>query len=531
MNVINEHQPTTDNKQQKTINTQAPILFISVGILAICGIFYELIISTFTAYFLGNSILHFSLTIGLFLFFMGVGAYISRFFTDKFLLDYFIQLEILLGIIGGLTGGALYVAYATTESYYLVAFILVGLVGSLVGLEIPLLTRIIHQQSFELRHTLAQVLSFDYLGALVASLVFPLFMLPYLGLLRTSFVVGLLNLSVGIFNIYAFKEQLQNFRLQLGVALSAISLYIFGFAYSFSISGYLEQLLYQDEIVVSQQTPYQRIVVTQWKEDVRLFLNENLQFCSIDEHRYHETLVHVPLGLHPNPEKVLILGGGDGLAVREVLKHEKVQQIDLVDLDKAITDLASQNTVLRKLNQNALKSNKLRVFNEDAFKFVERGGELYSVIIIDLPDPNEVSLGKLYSEEFYKLVGKILAKDGIIISQSSSPYFARKVFWCIGETMKQVFPHNLPITLHVPSFGQWGFQIASRLPLEKAEPRLKNYLKALESAKKLRYLRANLWEGLKIFDPDMSQIKVEPNNLSTQYLIQYYEDSWKQLNE
>ncbi len=519
-----ESKPTTSH-------AQAPILFVSVGILAVCGIFYELIISTFTAYFLGNSILHFSLTIGLFLFFMGVGAYLSRFFTDKYLLDYFIQLEILLGIIGGLTGGALYVAYAMTESYYLVAFILVGLVGSLVGLEIPLLTRIIHQQSFELRHTLAQVLSFDYLGALVASLIFPLFMLPYLGLLRTSFVVGLLNLAVGISNIYVFKEQLQNFRLQLGVALSAVSLYIFGFAYSFSISGYLEQLLYQDEVVLSKQTEYQRIVLTQWKEDVRLFLNENLQFCSLDEHRYHETLVHVSLGLHPAPEKVLILGGGDGLAARDVLMNDKVQRIDLVDLDKTITDLACQNPALRKLNQNALKNPKVRIFNQDAFKFIEKGGELYSVVIIDLPDPNEISLGKLYSEEFYRLVGKVLAKDGIVITQSSSPYFARKVFWCIGETLKQVFPHNLPITLHVPSFGQWGFQIASRVPLDKAEPRLLRYLKELENKKKTRYLRASLWESLKIFDPDMSYLKVEPNNLSTQYIIQYYEDSWKQLNE
>lgn len=511
--------------------SKAPILFVSVGIVAICGIFYELIISTFTAYFLGNSILHFSLTIGLFLFFMGVGAFISRFFADTYLLDYFIQLEILLGIVGGLTGAALYVAYATTENYYLVAFILVGMVGSLVGLEIPLLTRIIHKQSFELRYTLAQVLSFDYLGALVASLIFPLFMLPYLGLLRTSFLVGLLNLAVGIFNMYAFKEQLHNFRMQLGIALSAVSLYIFGFAYSFTISGYLEQLLYQDEIVVSKQTPYQRIVLTQWKEDVRLFLNENLQFCSIDEHRYHETLVHIPLGLHPNPENVLILGGGDGLAVREVLKNSKVKRIDLVDLDKAITDLASQNTVLRKLNQNSLKNSKVRIFNQDAFKFVEKGGELYSVVIIDLPDPNEISLGKLYSEEFYRLVGKILAKDGIIITQSSSPYFARKVFWCIGETLKQAFPYNLPITLHVPSFGQWGFQIASRLPLDKAEPRLLRYIGELEKAKKLRYLRTTLWEGFKLFDPDIDKVKVEPNNLSTQYIIQYYEDSWKQMND
>jgi len=462
---------------------------------------------------------------------MGVGAYLSRFFSDDYLLDYFIQLEILLGIVGGLTGAALYVAYATTENYYLVAFILVGLVGSLVGLEIPLLTRIIHQQSFELRYTLAQVLSFDYLGALVASLVFPLFMLPYLGLLRTSFLVGLLNLSVGIFNIYAFKAQLRNFRAQLGTALAAISLYIFGFAYSFSIGGYLEQLLYQDEIVLSNDTSYQHITLTQWRDDVRLYLNGNLQFCSIDEYRYHETLVHVALGLHPSPEKVLVLGGGDGLAARDILKNDKVQQIDLVDLDKAMTDLAIQNPLLKKLNQNALKDKKVRIFNQDAFKFVEKGGELYNVVIIDLPDPNEVSLGKLYSVEFYKLIGKILAKDGIIITQSSSPYFARKVYWCIGETLKQIFPHTLPITLHVPSFGQWGFQVASRVPLDKAEPRLLRYLTALEKEKKTRYLRPALWESLKVFDPDMSSVKVEPNNLSTQYIIQYYEDSWKQVNE
>ncbi len=517
--------------QSKPSASQAPILFISVGILAVCGIFYELIISTFTAYFLGNSILHFSLTIGLFLFFMGVGAYLSRFFSDDYLLDYFIQLEILLGIVGGLTGAALYVAYATTESYYLVAFILVGLVGSLVGLEIPLLTRIIHKQSFELRNTLAQVLSFDYLGALVASLVFPLFMLPYFGILRTSFLVGLLNLSVGIFNMYAFKDQLRNFRAQLGLALACVSLYIFGFAYSFTISGYLEQLLYQDEVVLSRQTPYQRIVLTQWREDVRLYLNENLQFCSIDEHRYHEALVHIPLGLHINPEKVLVLGGGDGLAVREILKNDKVQQIDLVDLDKTITDLACQNPVLKKLNANSLKDKKVRIFNQDAFKFVEKGGELYSVVIIDLPDPNEVSLGKLYSVEFYKLIAKILAKDGIVITQSSSPYFARKVYWCIGETLKQVFPETLPITLHVPSFGQWGFQIASRAPLDKAQPRLLRYLASLEKAKNVRYIRPKLWESMQVFDPDMSAVKVEPNNLSTQYIIQYYEESWKQLNE
>jgi spermidine synthase len=515
--------------QNISYRASVPILIISVCMIAFCGILYELLISTISAYLLGSSILHFSLTIGLFLSFMGLGAYLSRFFSDKYLLDYFITIEFWLGLTGGLSGALLYVSYAMTENYYLVAFLLIGVIGTLTGLEIPLLTRLIHQY-FNLRETLAQVLSFDYLGALVASVIFPLFMLPYLGMMRTSFLIGGLNLAVGFFNLFAFKHLLQNFRYQLGIAFSTTALFGLGSYYAFTLSGYLEQLLYQDEIVYSTQSPYQRIVLTQWQKDVRLYINENLQFCSIDEYRYHESLIHIPLSLHPKPENVLILGGGDGLAVRELLKYPSIRSIDLVDLDKAITDLAQNHRLLQNINQKSLNNPKVHIYNQDAYKFVEKGGKLYSAIIIDLPDPNEVSLGKLYSKEFYALIAKVLAKDGIVVTQSTSPFFARKVFWCIHHTLESVFPTVLPYTVNVPSFGQWGFNVALHYT-DTPENLHKTVQNRLDRLPKLRYLTPEVVQGSWIFDPDVAEVKTDLNTLSTQKVIQYYEEGWQHFSE
>jgi spermidine synthase len=260
-----------------------PILLTSVFIIATCGILYELLISSISSYLLGSSILHFSLTIGIFLSFMGVGAYLSKFIEDEHLLSQFVMIEIWLGLIGGASGVILYTTYAFTLNYYLITFLLIAVIGSLVGLEIPLLTRIVRNY-FNLKDTLAQVLSFDYLGALLASILFPLFLLPYLGLTRTSFFIGLLNLSVGLFNIWVFRKNLQKPTQKLLIASFATIIYVIGFFYAFGISTYLEQFLYQDDIIVSQQSPYQKIVVTRWNNDVRLFLNGNLQFSSVDEH-------------------------------------------------------------------------------------------------------------------------------------------------------------------------------------------------------------------------------------------------------
>ncbi|MEM7654542.1 MAG: polyamine aminopropyltransferase [Bacteroidota bacterium] len=515
---------------------RVPILLTSVFIIAICGILYELLISSIASYFQGSSILHFSLVIGLFLSFMGVGSYVSRFFTKE-LLTWFVRVEMLLSIVGGLSSFALYFAFSLTPYFYGVAFLLIGILGTLIGVEIPILTRIVREQE-SLREAMAKVLSFDYLGSLIASVAFPLILLPNLGTMRTAFIIGFLNLAVVILNIWLFRDELPTYRRLLGQAVVVGCILLGGFMYSFQLVSFFEQFLYRDEVLLSRQSAYQQIVVTRWNQDTRLFIDGNLQFSSRDEYRYHEPLIHIPMGLAMSHEKVLILGGGDGLATRELLQYPAIQQIDLVDLDPEITNLGTRHPVFLKLSENALLDPRVKIFNEDAYKFVEESSELYDVVIIDLPDPNNVSLGKLYSQEFYQLLDKRLAAGAVVVSQSTSPYYAGNAFWCIHETMQAVFPETLPYTVFVPTFGPWGFNLAMKRP-GKLQPGLADSLSlstqaaqhlrtewAKQDSLPYRYLKPEMLESIFQFDGDTGPRPVNVNRLDNQSLVQYYEKSW-----
>lgn len=519
------------------IRNRVPILLTSVLIIAVCGILYELLISSISSYFQGSSILHFSLVIGLFLSFMGVGSYLSK-FIQKDLLPWFIRFEIVLSVVGGLSTFLLYFAFSLTPYFYGVAFLLIGILGSLIGVEIPILTRIVREHE-SLRDGLAKVLSFDYLGSLIASVVFPLVLLPNLGVMRTAFAIGMLNLTVAILNIWLFRKELPKYQNMLTVCGGIAVLLTAGFIYSFQLIGFFESFLYRDQVILSKQSVYQQIVVTKWNQDIRLFIDGNLQFSSRDEYRYHESLVHVPMALATSHEKILILGGGDGLAVRELLQHPRIQQIEVVDLDPAITDLGTKHPVFTQLNQDALNDPRVKIINTDAYKYIENSSDLYDVVIIDLPDPNNVSLGKLYSAEFYGLLQKRLSAGATIITQSTSPYYAPNAFWCIHETMKAVFPTTLPMTTFVPTFGQWGFNLAINDPgslkpgiadsiqlSEQAVLLCQQGLFASEDSFRFRYLNPDMLSGMFQFDEDTKSRPVTVNRLDNQSLVQYYEKSW-----
>lgn len=504
----------SSNPSERLSERQCGVLLCSVFVISICAIVYELLISTLSSYLLGSSVLHFSLTIGLFMFFMGVGSYLSKFLKED-LISHFITIETAIGVIGGLSAFLLYLSYSLTEFYYPLAFILIALISILAGLEIPVVTRIIQHNS-SLKDTLAHILSFDYVGALVASVLFPLVLLPYLGIMKTAFAIGVLNIIVALINVREFRPSLIAHSRQLSFGLLSITVLLAGFIYSFSLVSFFERFIYQDQIIVSQQTAYQRMILTKYHDDVRLFLNGNLQFSTIDEHRYHESLVHIPIALTGNPEHVLILGGGDGLALREVFKHPEVKQVTLVDLDPAIITLAKEHHVLRKLNQDALLDPRVKILNEDAYKFVEANNQIFSTIIVDLPDPNDLSLGKLYTVEFYHLLKKRLAADGVLVTQSSSPYLAKKAFWTINHTLADAFSTVLPYSVYVPSFGPWGFNIATDRPLDPAQ---------ISIDVPTRYLEAKLIPSLFLLDSDMAEIPTDINRLDNQVLVQYYEES------
>jgi len=517
-----------ENKGNKPpLHFDLPVLLGSVFLIATCAIFYELLISTVSSYLLGGSVLQFSLTIGLFMFFMGIGSYVSKFF-DKHLLDLFINVEIILGLFGGISTALLYTAYTLTELYYLVAFALIAILGTFVGLEIPLVTRIIKQYG-TLKDTIAQMLSFDYVGALVASVIFPLVLLPYLGIMRTAFLVGMLNLGVALFNSRIFEDKLLKGRLQQQISLWLMIALGAGFFYSFQITTFFEQFVYQDEIVLTKQTPYQRLVVTRWKQDYRLYIDGALQFSTSDEYRYHEPLVHIPMLATANRERVLLLGAGDGLALKQVLTYQDVKYIDLVDLDPAITDLASKNRIFREINGGSMSDPRVKVHNQDAFKFIEQSTNSYGVIIVDSPDPKDTGLGKLYSREFYLLLKKHLDHAGVMATQATSPYFAKKAFWCIHKTIKSVFPVTVPYHAYVPSFGLWGFVLAGHM-LPSSEQLIANLQRKMPLINpQLRFLKAETLPHLFAFDIDTQpDTTLTVNKLDNQVLIQYYEQALKE---
>ncbi|MEM9986160.1 MAG: polyamine aminopropyltransferase [Bacteroidota bacterium] len=514
---------------------QVATLLVSVFIIAICGILYELLISTMSSYFQGSSVLHFSLVIGLFLSFMGVGSYLSRYLA-KDLLRWFIRFEILLSLVGGCSALVLYFAFSLTPYYYGVAFLLIGVLGMLIGIEIPILTRIVREYE-NLRDAMAKVLSFDYLGALIASVAFPLILLPTLGVMRTAFVIGLLNLSVALLNIWLFRRQLKSYASLLAWSSGIGVLLIVGFIYSFQLNRFFDQFLYQDQILYSKQSSYQHLVITRWNQDLRLFIDGNLQFSSLDEYRYHEPLVHLPMSVATRNQHALILGGGDGLAAREALRYPELQSLTLVDLDPAMTRLGETHPALVSLSDSALADPRVKIVNQDAYKFIEESNVIYDVVIIDLPDPNNPGLGKLYSRAFYEMLLKRVSIGGAVITQSTSPYFAPDAFWCIHHTLDSTFEITLPVQVYVPTFGQWGFNLALNFPNftydslpwpERVVARLDARLFEREWASQLRFLSPAMTSGMFEFDPDIAERPTEINRLDNQALVQYYEQSWDQ---
>ena len=496
-------------------------LLVGTFVIAVCGLVYELIAGTLSSYLLGDSVYQFSIVIGLFMTAMGLGAYLSRYVEER-LEQAFVVTQITLGVLGGLAAPTLFFAFVHLDNYEAFLFLISIGIGTLIGLEIPLVTRILKQQR-TLEINISNILTADYVGALVAALLFPLVLVPQLGLISTGFVFGLLNLAVALLACHIFRHILD--KRFAWFTIGTMAILITGLLSSQRLVGILETGLYHDEIIYTETTPYQRIVATHQNDHLRLFLNGALQFDSVDEHRYHEALVHPALGLAGRRERVLVLGGGDGMAVREVLRHDGVESVTLVDLDPAMTRLFQDHPRLSRLNAGALADPRVTIVNQDAFEFLKADDSLYNVILIDLPDPKNPSLSKLYSRAFYTAAARRLARDGVMTTQATSPVYAREAFWSIARTLEAATnPFDPSRTLsvqpyhaYVPSFGDWGFVAASPRRLEWSSIRLPSGL---------RFLDETMLSGLTAFPPDIDQLPVDINTLQDHPLLRYYQEGW-----
>ena len=509
-------------------------LLASVFVIAACGLVYELAAGALASYLLGDSVLQFSTVIGSYLFAMGLGSYLSR-FIERELVSHFLRVELLVGLVGGLMPAALFAVHgsipvSSQAPFEVALYVLVGLVGVLVGLEIPLVMRILKRhfsERYALKDLVSQVLTFDYLGALVVSLAFPLLLVPHLGLVRAGVFFGLLNAVVAVWALWVFRASVRRL-VSHAVACGLVILALLGaLARADQLTSWAEDRFYGDSIVFNLHTAYQHIVVTASPnpgKGTRLFLNGNLQFHSRDEYRYHEALVHPAMAAHGAPKRVLILGGGDGMAAREVLKYPSVEHVTLVELDPRMTQLFREQPLLTKLNANALNSPKLKVVNADAFVWLDQHqaeDDRFDVIIIDFPDPTNFAIGKLYTTTFYELVEQHLAASGYAVVQTTSPLIARKSFWTVAATLEAAGLQTAAYHAHVPSFGEWGFILASHRPW--APP------KTLPAG--LRFLSAPTLPLLFDFPPDMARVPALPNRLSNQVLVQTFEEEWGQVHQ
>ncbi|MBF5093074.1 polyamine aminopropyltransferase [Novosphingobium sp. NBM11] len=505
--------PPATGEDAKAPASLAVILLVSVLVVATCGLIYELLAGTLASYLLGDSVTQFSTVIGTYLFAMGVGSWLSR-HVRRDELGVFVRVEILIAALGGWSAAGLFLLFPIVEDFRIALYALVLAIGVMVGLEIPLLIRILRHR-FAFRELVSNVLTYDYVGALIASLLFPLVLVPRLGMIRTGFVFGLANVGVALALLFALRGT-RRIGGDLAAALAVVASLIAGLVLADRIQRWSEVAFYNEPVIYARSTPYQRIVLTRRGDDMRLYLNGNLQFSTRDEYRYHEALVWPVLGRVADPQSVLILGGGDGLAAREVLSDARVRHVTLVDLDPEMTRLFRDTPQLVALNRASLSSPRITVVNADAFRWVRQARDRYDAVIVDFPDPTEFSLGKLYTESFYREVARLLAPAGVMTVQSTSPLVAPRSYWTVASTLEAAGLFARGYHAYVPSFGEWGFTLAAHHPPGDA----------VTLPARMRFLTPASERAMFDFPPDMARRPTPVNRLDNQALVRSFALEW-----
>ncbi len=501
------------------------LVFFTIITSGLCSIIYELLVSTTSSYLLGDSIKQFSLVIGVYMASMGVGSYISQ-YIEKNLLTWFVKVEIILGLVGGLSVPLLYSFFDMTghTGFQFIILFITFLIGLFTGFEIPLLIRFL-KEYFTLKSNLAYVLSLDYIGALIATLVFPFIFLPFVGIYKTSLIFGISNLIMGylVYHYFSHADENKSRWVKPTLIASMILLTVVLF-FANTLLAKWENSFYNHEVIFSKQSQYQQINLTKNKNDVRLYINKVIQWSSIDEYRYHESLGYLPVNVANYKKNVLILGGGEGLLAREILKNSEVEKVTIVDLDKVIFDLAKNNNHVKKVNQNVFGNPKLKAVEGDAMQYLQNSNEYYDVIIADLPDPTNESLSRFFSTSFYKLVQTKLSIHGVFATQATSPYHTNKTYWCIVEILKSAgFNHILPYHTYVPSFGEWGFVMASKRDLN---------LSVFKGHSDLKFLDTLTLKNMLFFDNDLKMKQnVEINKMDNAQVLKYYNEEWTLWNK
>lgn len=489
---------------------------LATVLLAVCmfmtggaGLVMQYVVGVAASNILGSSIHYITLTVGLMFLGMAIASVFQERFQDGNLLVKFVLIEVTLAVLGGFAPLVIYYAYGNLfEHFELIYWLNVIAIGLLVGMEIPVVMRLIEQHGTTLKVNLKLVNGADYFGGFVAVIVFNYVLLRNFPITEIGFIVAGANLLVAIGTVVYFDRlgELDRRAFVYPLLVLSTALCVFGYQNNREWIIPLQQRFYDDPIVFETTTRYQHLVITRSAgrcgggvDDIRLYINGNTQFGSCDEHVYHDNLVLPAMALAERRERILILGGGDGLALRDILRHGGVEHVTLVDLDPDMVEIARDNPYLSALNEGSFEDARVvavendavqqdgglfaevwletgqvdadnqpvteraatvRRMHIDAGRFAAVTDQAFDVIIIDLPDPSTLELSKLYTEQFYADLRRKLRPGGVVVVQSTSPIHAREVFLEIGRTMEAGGLSAIPYRDNVPSFGEWGFWLA-----------------------------------------------------------------------
>ncbi len=502
------------------------VLLAAVAACAACGIVYELALLTLSTSLNGGGIVATSLIVAGYIAALGAGALLAKPLLARAAIA-FVAVEALLGVVGGLSAAALYVAFAFLDEPGGSIWVLgvgTALIGGLVGAEVPLLMTLLQRgrvaSPADSGRTLANLNAADYLGALLGGLAWPFILLPQLGMIRGAAATGIINLAAAaIVSIFLLRNVVgvRRLAMALGALTAALGLLATLLLRAHDIETTSRQRLYADPIIAYRHSAYQEIVVTRRGDDTRLYLDGGLQFSTRDEYRYTESLVYPALG--GGARSVLVLGGGDGLVARELLRQQAIAQIVQVELDPAVIEIA--RSTLRGANGGALDNPRVRVVIDDAMGWLRGGHDAadqsppggFDAVIVDLPDPDTPVLGRLYSAEFYALASRALAPGGLMVVQAGSPFSTPTAFWRTICTIRAAGYAVTPYHVHVPTFGDWGFALARRGDAAPAAT-------LPGDAPPLRYLDQRVLDAATVFSGDIRPRVLEPSTLENPRIVE-----------
>ncbi|MFY1699716.1 MULTISPECIES: polyamine aminopropyltransferase [unclassified Solwaraspora] len=507
-----------------------PAVLAAVFVCAACGLVYELALVALGSYLIGDTVGQASIVLGVMVFAMGVGALAAK-PLQRYAVVAFAAVELVLALLGGLSVLLLYAAFAWLDLYAPALVVTAFVLGLLIGAEIPLLMVLLQRiRAQSAGSAVADLFAADYVGALLGGLAFPFLLIPFFGQLRGALLVGVVNALAGVLLVgTVFRADLgRRARAAVAVAATLVGVVLVG---AFTVAEDFEvtarQQLYRDPVVHAERSRYQEIVLTRalspvaGEPDLRLFLDGDLQFSSVDEYRYHEALVH-PAMAGPRGT-VLLLGGGDGLGLREVLRYPDVTSVTVVELDPAVVALARSEPQIRTLNAAAFDDPRVRLVHADAFAWLRTAPDPFDVVIVDLPDPDQTATAKLYSVEFYGLVRGVLGPESRLVVQAGSPYFAQYAYWCIETSVRAAGLVTRPYHVDVPSFGDWGFVLAGLPSPTVTAPSLR----VPADAPSLRFLHPQVLAAAQVFPPDRGPVQVPPSTLLEPRVLEYTRQAWR----